>query len=88
METYELKPKTSQKSFYGKATVIVNDKGEKFLKSYDTIVMKIDHSGKKFRTWDDFSATTGKHIAAFAGLNKKEYLNLPFYDVKCEFKIK
>lgn len=77
MNVYELKPTTRQKSFYGKALVIVSDDGTRLLKSYDTIVLKRKASGELVRTWQSWSATTGKHIAAFAGINKTEYLALP-----------
>ena len=77
MNIYELKPTTSQKSFYGKAEVIVLDDGTQLLKSYDTIVLKRKASGELVRTWQGWSATTGKHIASFAGINKKQYLALP-----------
>ena len=77
MNVYELKPVTRQKSFYGKAEVIVLDDGTQLLKSYDTIVLKRKASGELVRTWQSWSATTGKHIASFAGINKKEYLALP-----------
>ena len=77
MHIYELKPTTNQKSFYGKATVIISSDGTEFLKSYETIVIKRKPDGELVRTWDGWSATTGKHIAAFAGINKKQYLALP-----------
>ena len=77
MNIYELKPTTNQKSFYGKAQVIVSSDGTQFLKSYETIVLKRKPDGELVRTWQGWSATTGKHIAAFAGINKKEYLALP-----------
>lgn len=74
---YELKPTTNQKSFYGKAKVIVLSDGTQLLKSYETIVLKRKPDGELVRTWLGWSATTGKHIAAFAGINKKQYLSLP-----------
>lgn len=74
---YELKPTTNQKSFYGKANVIVLSDGTQLLKSYETIVLKRKPDGELVRTWQGWSATTGKHIAAFAGINKKQYLALP-----------
>lgn len=77
MHIYELKPVTRQKSFYGKAKVIILDDGTQLLKSYETIVLKRKPDGELVRTWQGWSATTGKHIAAFAGINKKEYLALP-----------
>ena len=73
---YELIPTNSQKSFYGKAYVIENN-GVKVLISYTTPVAKIDKNGQIFRLWDGWSATTGRHIAAFCGLNKREFSALP-----------
>lgn len=77
IEFYELTPKTSQKSFYGKARVTVYSDGSKVLASYSTDVARIDANGNVFRLWTGWSATTGKHIAAFCGLNKREFTNLP-----------
>ena len=77
MKTYELKPIQNQKqiSFYGKATVI-EENGCNTLYSYGTKIMTI--KGKRmFRHYDDWTQTTGKHIFAFSGLGKKEFLNLP-----------
>ena len=72
---YELTPNTSQKSFYGKAKVIETSEG-KYLKSYNTIIMLIKKDGSMVRYWGGWSATTGKHIRAFCGLNKKDYFNI------------
>lgn len=55
---------TAQKSFYGKAKVIETD-GETLLQSYDTIVCKIDKSGKFVRMWSGYSAATMRHINSF-----------------------
>lgn len=74
---YELLPDDSHKSFYGKAKVIVTDEGE-YLRSYNTIVMYRDNNGNYYSTWNGWSATTGRHIKAFSGLNKAGYFNLPF----------
>lgn len=66
MRIYELTPSRHDraKSFYGKAKVIENG-GEAFLQSYDTIVCKIDNTGKFVRMWEGYSATTMRHINAF-----------------------
>lgn len=62
----ELTPYDSHKSFYGKAVEYYNDKtGEYFLKSYSTIVAKITPDGKIFID-GEYSATTRRHIYAFA----------------------
>ena len=82
MKQYELKPNGSQKSFYGKATVIINKAGDSVLKSYNTIVCGII-GGRFVRFWDGYSATTAKHIHAFRlanglqGVCKKEWDALP-----------
>ena len=76
MSKYELKPVTSQKSFCGKAHVVIEDDGTRILYSYDTAIVKETADGL-FRLWNDWTATTGKHIRAFCGLNKKEFEALP-----------
>lgn len=73
---YELLPRDSRKSFYGKAKVLIDEKGNEYLQSYETIVMaRID--GQIVKLWDGWSATTGRHIASFCGLNKAELDKLP-----------
>lgn len=74
---YELTPHDSHKSFYGKALVIELENGDELLQSYSTIVLIKKPDGKLIRTWDGYSATTGRHIASFVGINKKKYLELP-----------
>ena len=64
MKKVTLKPTDSHKSFYGKAIAIEHDNGVVELKSYDTIVAKIV-DGKFYRLWNDYSATTMRHINAF-----------------------
>ena len=73
----ELMPNDSHKSFYGKARVIVEDDGTEVLISYSTAVVKRYPSGNLVRLWDGWSATTGRHIKAFCGLNKDGYRKLP-----------
>lgn len=83
MRTYtaELKPHNSQKSYYGKAKYW-GENGETFLRSYETVVCKLDTEGKFVKMWDGYSPTTMKHINSFrvlAGLetmNKKTWENL------------
>ena len=76
MKKYYLMPNDSHKSFYGKAIVIEKDNGEKELISYTTTVMKQTKTGEYIRLWDGWTATTGRHIKAFSGLNKAEYFKL------------
>ena len=73
---YELLPTNGQKSFYGKARVEIDENGNKTLYSYDTKILTITAEGEYLKHWNDWSATTGKHIKAFCGLNKKEFLKI------------
>lgn len=75
---YDLKPlpEQNQKSFYNKAVVKVDEDGTEFLYSYNTLILSKDINGNYIRYWDGWSQTTGKHIKAFSGLNKKEYENI------------
>lgn len=74
---YDLCPNDSHKSFYRKAKVKIYIDNTKVLRSYNTDVAKIDANGNVMRLWGNWTATTGRHIKAFCGLNKKEFLNLP-----------
>lgn len=70
----------NQKSFYGKAVIYHLANGTRVLKSYSTIIAMIDKKGNIRRFWGGWSATTGKHIKAFCGLNKKGFTDLPLAD--------
>lgn len=76
MKNYELIPTDRRKSFYGKAVVQIADDGSETLYSYNTPIIKKTVSGELVRLWDGWSATTGRHIKAFCGLNKGEFLSL------------
>lgn len=76
MRKYELILTDGRKSFYGKAVVIVEDNGTETLYSYGTPVIKRLVSGELVKLWSGWSATTGRHIRAFCGLNKAAYMNL------------
>ena len=77
MTVYELIPHDGRKSFYGKAKVFQYGDGAAVLKSYDTNVLRRDPDGTLHRLWSGWSATTGRHVAAFAGIGKKEWDALP-----------
>lgn len=82
MKSYELIPKDSHKSFYGKARVIEGLDGTKFLQSYETIVAAITPDGVFHRMWGGWSATTGRHVASFfPGMNKAQWDKLPVHDM-------
>lgn len=76
MSKYELKPTNGRKSFYGKAVVVVEDNGTETLYSYGTPIVKRLVSGELVKMWDGWTATTGRHIKAFCGLNKAAYMSL------------
>lgn len=76
MKKYELIPNDGRKSFYGKAVVEVADDGSETLYSYNTAIIKRTAAGELVKLWDGWSATTGRHISAFCGLNKAGYMAL------------
>lgn len=76
IERYELIPHDGRKSFYGKAIVQVDNAGNETLYSYNTPIIKRLVSGELVKLWSGWSATTGKHIAAFCGLNKAGFMAL------------
>lgn len=83
MRKYELKTKsTNQKSFYGKAVVTVYNSDFVVLTSYKTDVAAIV-DGEFVRLWEDWSATTAKHVNefrmqnGFETINKTDWLKLP-----------
>lgn len=74
MTTYELIPTDGRKSFYGKCYVSVASNGDETLYSYHTkIITRRKKGGKLVKHWNGWSMTTGRHINAFCGLNKKQY---------------
>ena len=76
---YELTPteQQNQGSFYGKAKVVVEEDGTETLYSYDTAIIKRLPDGTLVRLYDDYTMTTGKHIKAFCGLDKKAFTKMP-----------
>ena len=77
MRTYALLPTDNRKSFYNKALVRVAEDGAETLYSYGTKIISKNTDGKLTKHWNGYSATTQRHIKAFCGLNKAEYLALP-----------
>lgn len=75
--TYELTPTNGRKSFYGKALVEVCG-GYETLYSYGTPICTRRPDGTIKRVWDDWTYTTGCHIKAFCGLNKKQFEALDY----------
>lgn len=77
VNVHEVCPVGNQKSFYGKVHLLELSNGMRVLKSYDTLILVKD--GKRFlKLWDDWSATTGKHIYSFCGMRKKDFEKLPY----------
>ena len=85
----ELKPNDDKKSFYGKAEVKTVGELE-YLYSYGTLVMVSAPEGlyraNRGKLHDRYhsdlteSKTTLRHVKAFSGLNKKEYISLPDFE--------
>ena len=75
---YELIPTytQNQKSFYGKAKVMIGTDGTEILYSYDTPIISRSTDGTLKRLYNGYTTTTGKHIKAFCGLNKQDFLAL------------
>lgn len=76
---YDLRPCDGRQSFYGKAKVVELN-GYRYLYSYGTLICFKDINDKVHRVWDGWSLTTGRHIYAFCGLRKAEFLDLPLED--------
>ncbi len=77
LKRYELIPTDSHKSFYGKAIVEVDKNGIETLYSYGTKIISKDVKGNLTRFYKGWTATTGRHIRSFCGLNKAEFLEMP-----------
>lgn len=73
---YELAPTDGHKSFYGKARVVVDDDGVETLISYRTPVIRKNLDGSLERLWGGWTATTGRHIRAFCGIGKSEWIKM------------
>ena len=76
MKRYELIQVDGRKSFNHKAIVEVDNAGNETLYSYGTAIIKRTQSGELVKLWSGWSATTGRHIRAFCGLNKAEFMAL------------
>ena len=85
MTTFFLNPVVSRNKSYYKKAKVIEFKGVKYLKSYDTIVCAITAENEFIRLWGGYSATTKNHINDFCALygfetmNKKTWENM---DVK------
>lgn len=81
VNSFYLTPADSHKSFYGKAVVLLLKDGVRILTSYGTPVVLVTADGSCYRTWQGWSATTGRHIKSFCGLNKRGFSDLPYMDL-------
>ena len=72
----ELMPDDSHKSFYGKAIVRENEDGSETLLSYGTEIITREADGTLVPLYNGWTATTGRHVKAFCGLNKDAYFKL------------
>lgn len=66
-KTYLEPMEGTQKSFYGKAKILTDSEGNKYLQSYDSIIAEIKEGKAKIHTdvylWD--SKTSLKHLRSF-----------------------
>lgn len=85
LRKYALMPNDSHRSFYGRAIVRVYDDGTEVLHSYNTDVMSRKPDGTLVRHWDDWSATTGRHVIAFAGIRKAEWDKMEIVPISKDF---
>lgn len=74
MEKFELSPIDGRTSFYGKAYYTIDPAGNKTLYSYNTAILTLYKDGTMKRLYSGYTATTGRHIKAFCGLDKKTFL--------------
>lgn len=56
-----------------KAHIVYEEDGTETLFSYETPIIERKPDGTLNRLWYGWSATTGRHIKAFCGLNKKQF---------------
>lgn len=66
-----IKPVDGRKSFYGKAHVHVDEKGNELLTSYGSIVAEYDRATNKVRVKGWYSTTTMRHINSFLARHGK-----------------
>lgn len=84
---------TTQKDYYGKAKMFIDDDGATVLQSYNTSVAKITKNGVFVRLWAGHSSTTQKHINDFRKLhgfntiNKKQWMALPCENEKAVYSV-
>lgn len=65
-EIHELAPQNGRQSFYNKAHILYTKNNNVFLKSYDTIICRVDETtGQVYRYTDHISNTTNAHIKSF-----------------------
>lgn len=77
MRKYELLNERGEHIRCGNPFVEVNDDGTETLFSYLTPICERDKNGNIRKIWGGWSQTTGKHIKAFCGLNKAQFMKLP-----------
>lgn len=81
----ELMPVSSRKSFYGKAHVLDDLRGARYLKSYATVVCSVGKTGHVRKYFQPETKTTAAHLKSFLatyapGMTTEDYKKLPFED--------
>lgn len=77
MKKYGLLNDSGKPFVCGAPFVEVGGNGTETLFSYCTAICERDSAGNIRRIWNGWTQTTGKHIKAFCGLNKAQFMELP-----------
>lgn len=78
MKTYGILNEKGEQFRCGAPVVVIDDDGTEHLISYNTEILRKDAQGNLKRVWTSWSQTTGKHVKAYCGLDKKGYEALDF----------
>lgn len=62
---------------YDTEIIHITPDGEKYRVWEGSYVLRNGPFWTKYEEWTEWTATTGRHIRAFCGLNKKEFMKLP-----------
>lgn len=80
----ELVPTDGRKNVGNRAYIKIGKDGSETLISYDTPIIRRKPNGELVRLFNDWTATTGRHIRYFCGLGKKEFMALPVTGPKAD----
>lgn len=70
-------PEQNQYTFWGEAKIRINEDCSETLYSYGIPIIKKYDDGRMERLYDGWNTKIGKHVKAFCGLSKKQFIELP-----------